>query len=280
MERAAITALRTPRFEMVPMRGVEEAIDHLPQGAIVTVTCSPTHGFDATIPLVRELRRRGHPTVPHLAARMVEGHDHLARLIDTFDELGVNDAFVIAGDAETPRGPYDGAIGLLEAMHDNGHPFEQIGITGYPEKHAVIPDTQTIAAMADKARFATYIVSQICFDATTVEEWIAAMRARGIDLPLHIGIPGVADRTRLLRISSRIGLRDAARFLTKQAGVAVRAAVGYTPDRLIDGLADVFERPESRIVGWHVFSFNEIARTNKWRTALLARRLEEEKETG
>lgn len=267
---AALLALRAPRFEMVPMRGLDEALDQLPAGATVTVTCSPTRGLDATLPVVAELVGRGHRPVPHLAARMVRDTAHLGGIIGELDRLGVRDVFVIAGDAATPAGPFEGAADLLQELHRIGHPFTEVGVTGYPESHSFIPDDTTIAAMAAKAPYATYLVSQICYDAATIRTWVDAVRARGITLPLHLGIPGVVDRTRLLRISSRIGLADSMRFLKRQTGVAVRAAAGYTPDHLVTDLRPLFEDPALRVLGWHLFTFNEIARTEQWRRALLA----------
>ena len=41
------------------------------------------------------------------------------------------------------------------------------------------------------------------------------MRASGVTLPVHIGLPGVADLTKLLTISGRIGVADSARYLKK-----------------------------------------------------------------
>ena len=78
---------------------------------------------------------------------------HLADLIARMKEMGVRDVFVVAGDADEPAGAYEGASALLEAMHEVGHPFEQIGITGYPESHPLIDDETTIAAMFEKARY-------------------------------------------------------------------------------------------------------------------------------
>ena len=46
--------------------------------------------------------------------------------------------------------------------------FEAIGITGYPESHHLISDEETIRAMFAKAPMATHIVSQLCFDASTI----------------------------------------------------------------------------------------------------------------
>lgn len=258
------TALRNVRFELVPMRGVGDQIDELPPGATVTVTSSPSQGLDATFELAERLVRRGFDVVPHLAARQVVDRTHLAEVLDRLAELAVRDVFVVAGDAAQPAGAFPGSVDLLRAMSELGHDLEQVGITGYPESHAVIDDATTIRAMFDKAPHATYIVSQICYDPATTAGWIRSVRARGVELPIFVGLPGVVDRVRLLRISLRVGLGDSLRFLSKGSGVASRLLTGYAPDELVDGLATTVADPAARVVGWHFFTFNEVARTVAW----------------
>lgn len=266
----AVEALRTPRYEVVPMRGVEAALAHLPPRSTVTVTSSPVRGFAATRPVVDELIRRGHQAVPHIAARLMTGAAELEQMVTDLDRLGVREVFVIAGDAPTPAGPFEGAVDLVRALHEMGHPFRDVGVTGYPESHSFISDDTTIKAMAAKAPYATYLVSQICYDPEVITGWVGAVRARGITLPIHLGIPGVVDRTRLLRMSTRIGLSESVRFLARQPGVVARAATGYAPDALVTGLRDLLTEPAHRVTGWHLFTFNEIARTEHWRRDLLA----------
>lgn len=264
-----LSSLETARFEIIPMKGVDDQIDHLPEGALVTVTASPTKGIDATLELTRQVAARGHRVVPHLSARLVSGREQLARIIEELHDLGIVEVFVPAGDIEEAVGPYEGAADLLEEMTDLGHPFTYVGITGYPETHAFIPDATTIEAMHRKAPHATHIVSQICYDPDTIREWIAAVRARGVELPIFLGIPGVIDRTRLLRVSMRVGLGDSVKFLRKQHEVASRMLTGYRPDELIHALTDLVGHSQAKVAGWHLFTFNEVERTEQWRQELI-----------
>ena len=103
--------------------------------------------------------------------------------------MGISDVFVVAGDADQPVGDFEGSAALLDAMAELGHPFEQIGITGYPESHPLIDDETTIASMFDKSRHATYIASQICFDSRVTVQWVNNVWERGTRLPIMIGIP-------------------------------------------------------------------------------------------
>jgi methylenetetrahydrofolate reductase (NADH) len=160
----------------------------------------------------------------------------------------------------------------LAAMADVGHQFEQVGIAGYPESHPFIDDDVTIQAMWDKRRFATYIVSQICFRPKSVAGWVRRVRRRGVDLPVHVGVPGPVDAATLLRISSRIGIGESARFARRHTSWLphLLRAGGYRPDLLVEGLAGSIADPMDRVAGFHFYTFNEVARTERWRQQTLA----------
>ena len=269
VDERIVASLERARFEIIPMKGVDDQLPFLPAGVTVTVTASPTKGLDATLELAERVAQRGNPVVPHLSARLVEGREHLARILARLEALGVEEVFVPAGDTEIPAGPYEGAADLLEEMTDLGHHLQRVGITGYPESHAFIPDATTIVEMTRKAPHATAIVSQICYDPTIIRSWVSEVRARGVDLPIYLGVPGVIDRAKLLRVSLRVGLGDSIRYLRKQHEVATRLLTGYTPDELVGGLGDLIDHPDARVAGWHLFTFNEVERTERWRQELL-----------
>ncbi len=263
--------LSNARFEVLPLRGVEEQAAQLPTGTTVTVTSSQAKGIDATLDLAANLHTRGLHAVPHLAARSVASTEHLSALLDRLDGAGIAEVFVIAGDRPEPAGPFPDALSLLQAMDTMGRRPDRVGITGYPESHAFLADADTVTAMIDKSRYADYIVSQICFDPNTVASWVKDVRARGIRLPIYIGAPGAVEATKLLRISMKIGLGESMRFLRKQRGVVTKLLTRYTPEGLFDELAPYLSDEHCDIAGWHLFTFNEIGKTLQWRQDLLAR---------
>jgi methylenetetrahydrofolate reductase (NADPH) len=267
------TLLRRARYEVLPAEGIEElALAHVPRETVLTVTVSPTKGLEPTLDLTARLSAHGYGVVPHLAARLVVDRRHLEEVVSRLAGIGVTDVFVIAGDAPEPAGVYTGAAEMLEAMSELGHPFREIGIAGYPERHPLIDDETTIAAMSSKARFATYVVSQICFDPAVTAAWVEAVWARGTRLPIHVGIPGAVSRGKLLRISSRIGIGDSLRFLRKNTRLLSRVlSGGFDPDPLVDELAPALVDPEGKVAGLHVFTLNEVAETERWRRGRLAR---------
>jgi methylenetetrahydrofolate reductase (NADH) len=259
-----------------PVEGIAaEVIERVPTEIKVAVTSSPTRGIEATLQVCEELASAGFQVAPHLAARLVRDEEHLREILERLVAIGVRDVFAIAGDVNPPSGQFDGAPALLAAMAKLGHRIDEVGISGYPESHPFISDETTIQVMFDKEPFATYIVSQLCLDASVIAWWIGAVRARGVELPIHIGIPGPIARTKLLRIATRIGVGESTRFVRGHGGLLARLFLlgRYGPGSLIERLTPTLTDPAAAIGGFHVYTFNELATTERWRREAL-RRLE------
>jgi methylenetetrahydrofolate reductase (NADPH) len=272
-EAAALAALlRKPRFEILPLDGIEEQVRaHLGPGARVTVTASPRKGLDATLELAERLAGAGYTVVPHLSARLVRDRAHLDEVLARLQAAGIRELFVPAGDATEP-GEFQSAAELLEAMGDYRSHFERIGITGYPESHHMISDEETIRAMFAKAEMATDIISQLCFDVDTIGAWIRNVRERGTNLPIWIGMPGCVDQAKLMRISMKIGMGESARFLRHNRNVLARVLTRqFKPDRLLRDLKPVVTDPAANVAGFHLYTFNEVGQTERWRRRALQR---------
>ena len=273
--RAAALArvLRAPTFELVPLKNALDQAAFLPPGSTVSVTVSPTKGIEATVALAEQLQARGFRAVPHLSARMVRDRAHLAELIAWLEGAGVDRAFVVGGDAKEP-GDFPDGLSLLRAMAEIGHPLREIGIPAYPQGHAFIADGALLGALHAKVPFASYMTTQLCFDPAAIGTWLAARRAEGIGLPVHLGVPGVAEPQRLLAISARIGVADTHRFLVKNTRFIarlIRSGGFYRPDGLLEGLAPTAADPAAGIVDLHLYTFNAVGLTERWRKDYLAK---------
>jgi methylenetetrahydrofolate reductase (NADPH) len=271
-DAALAELLRRPRFEILPLEGIEDKVlTYLATDVKVTVTASPRKGLEATLDLSERLARAGYPVVPHLSARLVRDRAHLEDVLARLLEAGVRELFVPAGDAAEP-GEFPGAVDLLKAMGPLRDRFDEIGITGYPESHHLISDEETIQAMFAKTPMATCIISQICFDADVIAAWIAEVRRRGTALPVWIGLPGTVDYAKLVRISMKIGLGESARFLSHHRNWMSRLMTRqFKPDPLLKGLAATLADPVANVGGFHLYTFNEVARTERWRRLALER---------
>lgn len=266
--------LRHPRYEVFPAASVAETVlEWVPRTVTVTVTASPAKGLDATLDLTAQLAAHGYQVVPHLPARLVRDDAHLATIVERLTASGIDDVFVPAGDADPPAGRFDSAVALLDRLAEMGRPFARLGVTGYPESHPRIGDDVTIQAMWDKRHHASYLVSNLCLDPVTLRRWIARVRARGVTLPLYVGLAGPVDRVRLLRMAAKAGAAESARFLASHTEWFLRAGVpgGYQPERLLDRIGAALAAPESAVAGLHVFTFNQVRQAEQWRSALLAR---------
>ena len=269
---ALVEALRKPRYEVIPLPGIEdEVIEHVPRHIKLTVTASPKKGIQPTLGLAERLSAEGFVVAPHLSARLIRDRVQLGEILARLREADIRDVFVVAGDAPEPAGEFEGSSALLEAM--GGHGLDEIGITGYPESHPLISDEVTIQVMHQKEPYATYITSQICFDTGIINDWVLRVRRRGVELPIYVGMPGAVTMMKLMRISSNIGLGESARFLKKYGNWFWRMFMpgGYSPDALIEGLSASLGDPERKVLGFHIYTFNELEKTEAWRQEALQR---------
>ncbi|MEU5198972.1 5,10-methylenetetrahydrofolate reductase [Streptomyces scabiei] len=275
MAAAGLRALlRTVRYEVLPTGATEEKVlAHVPPDVVVTVTASPVKGLEPTLDLTARLAAHGYRVVPHVPARLLRDDRHLKEVVDRLREAGVDDVFVPAGDADPPAGPYDGALPVLRRLSELGGPFARVGVTGYPESHPLIHDDVTVQAMWDKREHATYVVSNLCFDPRVLGEWLARVRRRDVTLPVHVGVAGPVQRAKLLSMATKIGVGESTRFLTRHASWFVRFAApgGYAPEKLLTRTEKALTDPASGVAGLHLFTFNQIAETERWRRSLLDR---------
>ncbi len=259
-------------FEVLPFKGTEESVlANIPKTVRLSVTASPPKGIEATIALSEKLAAHGYRVTPHLSAKMITDTAQLTEFIQRFNAVGIDSIFVVGGDAEVPAGEFTDALSLLKAIDSLEHPFREIGIGGYPEGHHFIPQDILDASLKEKAAFATYIATQICFDAGAILTWARSIKAAGIETPVRVGMPGDVSRQKLLRISLASGVGASLKFLQKQQGMFWRFFVpgGYSPNKLIRGLKSSLGAADNNIETFHMFTFNEIAGTEAWRLKML-----------
>lgn len=273
-DRAALARfLRSARYEIFPAKGVLDVVArNVPKDVTITVTASSRRGLPATVHLAIRLARLGYHAVPHLAARLVRDRRELGQIFEAIRPAGITEVFVVAGDASEPAGEFPDALSLLAALPPD-HGLTRIGVTGYPDGHPFLDNEAVLESLWNKRGYATYVVSSLSFDPENVKRWVDVVRGRGVQLPVYIGTAGVADPARLLRVSTRVGVADAAKFLRGHASWLARMfrPGGYDPTQFVDALLPEIARPERRVAGLHVFTFNELGPTERWRGEMLAR---------
>jgi methylenetetrahydrofolate reductase (NADPH) len=263
--------LAHPRYEVLPTPATEElVVSCVPRDVTVTITSSPSKGLEATLALAERLSAQGYRVVPHVAARQVVDRSQLADVAARMTAVGVDDLFVPAGDG-APAGSFDSAYALLAGLEEMGRPFAHLGITGYPESHRSISDDVTIQSMWDKRHFATYIVSNLCFNPRVAKAWIRRVRARGVTLPLYFGLAGPVEQAKLVKIATKIGVGESARFASGHGKGILRLGTpgAYNPTRLLERMSAELNNPASLVEGLHLFTFNQVEETEAWRQSLL-----------
>ena len=266
-DRSALPLLlKEPRYEVIPVQGIEQKVAALPYGATVTITASPKLGMDRTLDVSTALAARGFRVVPHVAARMVAGRSHLERLVQRLEDSSIREVFVIGGDADPPAGDYADAGDLLEALTGLAHPFVRVGIGGYPEGHPLISDDRLLEALLRKQPFASFLVTQLCFDATILASWTRDIRDAGVDLPVVVGLPGVVERRKLAEISLKTGVGASLSYLRKHGRQIVTLARSrrYDPTSLAEEVAGYAGDPALGLQGVHLFTFNQVEQTRDW----------------
>lgn len=258
--------LEAPRYEVIPVRGIEDKVALLEPGSTVTVTASPGLGIARTVEVSERLAGRGHDVVPHLAARMIKDRDELGAVVERLAGARISEVFVVGGDASPPAGEFFDAQALLEALTALQHPFSRVGVGGYPEGHPLISADKLRDALLRKQEHADFVATQICFDAGVLEDWIVEMRAAGVRLPVVVGIPGVVDRRKLAEVSLQTGVGASVRYLVKHGRqvAALMRSRRFDPEPLARAVAARAERADLDIRGLHIFTFNQVEATQAW----------------
>lgn len=236
----------------------------------VAITFLPGETMDARIAAAVAVRELGFEPMPHLSARRIESRDELAAMIErSTAEAGVRRVFLVAGDPPVPVGPFADTMSLLRTGLFEANGIRAIGIAGHPDGHPAMDQAALWAALAEKrdeiaARgMASLIVTQFGFDAAPFLAWLGELRARGIDTPVRIGVPGPAGIKTLLRYAAHCGVGTSASVMAKY-GVSLTRLLGTAgPDKLVNALAKGL-RPEHGAVRLHFYPFGGLARTVEW----------------
>jgi len=258
-------------LEVIPTKTIVDRLVHLPQHSYLSITCSPATGVGPTLDMVDELRalpeERQLKLVPHIAARVVRDKGHLREILARLDDAKVGSVFVPGGDAARPAGDYDCSLDLLRDIADIGHKFEDVGVAAHPEGHPLVDDDELLRLLKEKQQVANYLVTQMCFDSTVMVNWLKSIRRAGVTLPAWLGLPGVAEIPKLISLSLKIGVGQSVNVLRKQKGLVRKmlSAKPYQPDDLLAGLVPWLDDPVLDIPGFHLFSFNNVEKTERWR---------------
>ncbi|MFE1311314.1 methylenetetrahydrofolate reductase [Streptomyces sp. NPDC058755] len=250
---------------------LEEARDSIPRGTRINVTFLAGEDPDIRLAAARAVKRLGFVPVPHISARRLPSRRHLEEFLAGLAADGTaENVFVVGGDPARPEGPYEDALAVIRTGLLERHGVRHVGISGYPEGHPAITEHTLWSALGDKSavlgaqRIAGDVITQFGFDADRVLGWVADVRARGVALPVRIGVPGPAGVRRLVTYATRFGV-GASASIARKYGFSLTNLMGTAgPDRFLHALAQGYDPARHGEVKVHFYTFGGLRTTAEW----------------
>jgi len=264
---------------------IEAASRRLDAGTEVSLTWVPGADPAAMVTSAAKLRRAGLFPVPHIAARHLESAAQLEQLAARLaGEAGVDRILVVGGDRSRPAGPYDCSLAVMQSGAFQNAGIVRMAVAGFPEGNPNLPNAELDRALETKIEFARgtglqlSIVTQFAFKAEPIVEWLRRLRARGVAVPVRIGLAGPAGMMTLTHYAVRCGIGNSLRVLTENPSFA-RLLADKGPEPIIRGVVQGISSAEELrrkdqlplgIAGLHFFVFDGFNKTIDWINAQLA----------
>ena len=283
MANPSVAFLKNLSVEITP-RQIEKLPvlqERLPRGTPIFIALIDPADVGGQLTAAAALRKAGLEPIPHVPARFILDEADLKNRIDALTgEAGVTQMLVLGGGAPTPMGKFDAAIQLLQTDVFQKNGVKRIGVAGHPEGNTDISkvhgEAMLLKALGEKQAWlkanniSGFIATQFLFEAAPVAYWASMLRDNGIDLPIHVGIPGPATIKTLVKYAAMCGVGNSARFIRKQALNITKLLTVNTPDEFIEQLAVLhFDRPELGIQAPHLYPFGGFDKMFDWLTPKL-----------
>ncbi len=243
----------------------------IPLGTRINVTFLENEDLTMRLTAARAIKASGFVPVPHISARRLLSQATLEEFLAALKaEDASENVFVVGGDPAAAQGPYEDSLSVIQSGLLRHYGVGHISVSGYPEGHPVIPEQVLWSALAAKAaalrkqRLPGSIITQFSFDADPVLAWVEEVRARDIDLPIRIGVPGPAGVRRLMSYAARIGVSTSA-GIAKKYGLSLTNLMGTAgPDRFIRALATNYNPYRHGELKLHFYTFGGLKATSEW----------------
>jgi methylenetetrahydrofolate reductase (NADPH) len=247
----------------------------LPAGTDIFIALITAGELEAQVAAVAALKGAGFNPIPHIPARFVMDKQDLMARVGALTKAGATTVLALGGGAPEPIGKFDAAVQLMETGAFEEHGIKRIGIAGHPEGNSDISKTIGEAgllrvlkekqAWLKEKNIAGFIATQFLFDAEPLAFWASQLRAGGVDLPLHVGVPGPASIKTLVRYAAMCGVGQSARFIRKQALNITKLLSVSEPTEFVDQLATLhFDKPELGIAAPHMYPFGGFDKLFDW----------------
>ncbi|MDG2176841.1 MAG: metFprotein [Gammaproteobacteria bacterium] len=241
-------------------------------GTTVFVTFLPGSDIKDTVECVKRLSAEGMNPVPHFAARSIPSKAFFEETLKILQaEAQVDEALLIGGGVDNPVGDFTSSMEVLRTDLFQQYGIKKLGVAGHPEGSPDIPPADVTAALLEKNAYAKehgmemYITTQFCFEAEPIIEWDKRIRGEGNELPIHIGIPGLATIKTLMGHAKACGIGPSIRVLTRQAANIAKLMTTRMPDKITRQLARYqAEDADCGITQCHLYPLGGIKKSAAW----------------
>ncbi|MEQ1639709.1 MAG: methylenetetrahydrofolate reductase [Novosphingobium sp.] len=256
---------------------LRDAAPLIPAETPIAITYLPGEELAARVAATVAVRELGFEPMPHFSARRIRSEDDFEGYLKAVvEQAGVQRCFIVAGDPPEPEGPYWDTMALIQTGAFERSGITAIGIGGHPEGHPNMTTAECWQVLETKVReieargMAPLVVTQFSFDPDACLSWLKELRARGIECPVRMGVPGPAGIKRLLAYAARCGV-GASTSVLKKYGISVTNLLGTAgPDKLVNAFAQGLGDEHGR-VRLHFYPFGGMTKTLEWIHAYNAR---------
>ncbi len=172
-----------------------ELRDNFRPGTDVTITFLPGDDYRHNVETAVALRRAGFNPVPHIAAREMPSRQALDEFLSQLrGEADVARILLIAGDVAAAKGPYRSSLDVCASGLIEGRGIARVSVAGHPEGHPYLTAAAALKGFeawrdwGQQANIRVDIVTQFCFESAPILGWIGELDARGVNLPVIVGL--------------------------------------------------------------------------------------------
>jgi methylenetetrahydrofolate reductase (NADPH) len=268
-----LAALLSAASVEVSSRGnqLQELRDNFRPGTDVTITFLPGDNYRHNVETAAALRRAGFNPVPHIAAREMPSREALEDfLARARGEADVARVLLIAGDVAAVKGPYRSSLDVCASGLIEGRGIARISVAGHPEGHPYLTADAALRGFeawrdwGQQTKIRVDVMTQFCFESAPILGWIGELDARGVNLPVIVGLAGPASPATLTKFALRCGIGNSMRSLRGQIGRFGRLLTDTGPDDVVRGLQSAPQTATASIAGFHLFPFGGLRKAASW----------------
>lgn len=244
----------------------------LSPGTTVYVAHTPKASLDDVVRVSQKVQSVGLRASPHIVARRIPDEIALRAALGDLRRAGVEQVLLVAGDRQTPVGPYENTLQVIEPGLLTEAAIRHVGVAGHPEGLKGVEPERLWEVLRRKQEFgrrsatSMHVVTQFGFDPRGICAWVQSLATHEIALPVHVGIAGPTSLAKLMRFAVACGVGASLRMAANNMkSVARVAGMALTPEEMLPVLVQCQEAWSlAQIVQPHFFSFGGALQTSAW----------------